>query len=185
MKNNILFVIPDKTELAVLTAQLQAAYTIHVADSTNGLAQVIAEKNVQLVVYSAAIFEQLACAPKGVTACEKKDDFVKSLNECISENIHSKGLSVDWLAGVMNMSRPTLYRKIKSFTSQTPNELICSARLQQAAHLLASANYKVFEVAEMVGFSSSSSFCKAFLKKYKVTPVVYQRKYEVRSRTGL
>jgi AraC-like DNA-binding protein len=40
---------------------------------------------------------------------------------------------------------------------------------------MASANYKVFEVAEMVGFYSSSSFCKAFLKKYKVTPIAYQR----------
>lgn len=172
--------MPNKTELAVLTAQLQSAYDIHVADSTKGLSQVIEEKNIQLIVCTAAIVEQLAGVSNEVTASEKKDDFVKRLNDCISENLHNKVLSVDWLAGVMNMSRPTLYRKIKSLTNQTPNELIGSARLQQAASLLASANYKVFEVAELVGFSSSSSFCKAFLKKFKETPTTYQRKSTIR-----
>jgi AraC-like DNA-binding protein len=183
MKSNILFVLPNKMELAVLTAQLQAEYIIHVTDSTNGIAQVIEEKNIQLVICSAASFEQVACVAKGETAAAMKDDFLKRLYECISENIHNKVLSVDWLANIMNMSRPTLYRKIKSLTSQTPNELIGAARLQQAANLMASANYKVFEVAEMVGFYSSSSFCKAFLKKYKVTPIAYQRKCAIRQLT--
>lgn len=183
MKSNILFVLPDKKELAVLTAQLQTEYTIHVTDSTKGIAQLIEEKKIQLVICSAASFEQLASIAKGETTTEKKDDFLKRLYECISANIHNKILSVDWLANVMNMSRPTLYRKIKSLTNQTPNELICSARLQQAANLMASANYKVFEVAEMVGFYSSSSFCKAFLKKFKVTPGAYQRKCAIHQLT--
>lgn len=184
MKSNILFIIPNKKELAVLTAQLQAEYTIHVTESTKGIAQVIEEKNIQLVICSAAGFEQFISVAKGGSVAEKKDDFLKRLYECISENIHNKVLSVDWLANVLNMSRPTLYRKIKSLTNQTPNELICSARLQQAADLIASANYKVFEVAEMVGFYSSSSFCKAFLKKYKVTPVSFQKRCATLSKCG-
>jgi hypothetical protein len=44
MKSNILFAMPNKTELAVLTVKLQGAYDIHVADGTKGLTQVIAEK---------------------------------------------------------------------------------------------------------------------------------------------
>lgn len=102
-------------------------------------------------------------------------DFIKRLHECIAENIHNKVLSVDLLASNMNMSRPTLYRKIKHITNFTPNELIGLTRLKQAALLLASSSHKVFEVAELVGFNSSSGFCKAFLKQYKVTPVEYQR----------
>jgi two-component system, cell cycle response regulator len=75
----------------------------------------------------------------------------------------------------MNMSRPTLYRKIKHITDRTPNELIGLARLNQAATLLLSADYRVFEVAKMVGFNSQSTFGKAFLKLFKVTPTEYQR----------
>jgi len=103
------------------------------------------------------------------------DDFAKRLQTCIFENIHDKQLSVDVLARLMNMSRPTLYRKIKQVIDRTPNELIAQARLQKAAMLLQLADYKVFEVAHMVGFHSSSSFGKAFLKQYKVTPAAYQR----------
>ena len=104
-----------------------------------------------------------------------EDDFIKRLNECIHENIHDKKFSVDQLARCMNMSRPTLYRKIKQATVHTPNALIALARLQQAAMLLLAADYKVFEVAQKVGFHSSSSFGKAFLKQFKVTPATYQR----------
>jgi AraC-like DNA-binding protein len=115
-------------------------------------------------------------------APEADNDFIKRLHGCITENIQNKVLSVDWLASTMNMSRPTLYRKIKNSTNQTPNELIGLTRLKQAALLLASANYKVFEVAEMVGFNSPSSFGKAFLKQFKVTPVAYQRRYATLSK---
>ena len=110
-----------------------------------------------------------------IVALQTEDDFIKRLNECIYENIHNKKFSVDMLARCMNMSRPTLYRKIKQATVHTPNELIAQARLQQAAMLLLLADHKVFEVAQMVGFHSSSSFGKAFLKQFKVTPATYQR----------
>jgi two-component system, cell cycle response regulator len=106
---------------------------------------------------------------------QEEHDFVKKLNDCIVDNMHKKGLSVDFLARSMNMSRPTLYRKIKNITDRTPNELIGLARLKQAAALLVSADYKVFEVAKMVGFNSQSTFGKSFLKHFKVTPTEYQR----------
>ncbi|MCS3799555.1 helix-turn-helix domain-containing protein [Niastella sp. OAS944] len=173
MKSNILFIIPDKQELAVLTAQLQTAYTIHVTDSITGVEKIIGEENIQLVVCSREVFDH--SVPRRITAPQTDDEFIKTLQECISANIHNRSLNVDWLARVMNMSRPTLFRKIKNLTRQTPNELIGSARLQQAAILIASANYKVFEVAEMVGFGSSSSFSKAFMKRFKETPIAYQR----------
>jgi len=108
-------------------------------------------------------------------ALQDENDFVKKLNDCIVENIHKKVLSVDFMARSMNMSRPTLYRKIKHITDRTPNELIGLARLNQAATLLLSADYRVFEVAKMVGFNSQSTFGKAFLKLFKVTPTEYQR----------
>lgn len=110
-----------------------------------------------------------------IVALPEGDDFIKRLQACIFENLHDKQLNVDVLARLMNMSRPTLYRKIKQVIDHTPNELIALARLQQAATLLLLADYKVFEVAQMVGFHSPSSFGKAFLKQYKVTPATFQR----------
>jgi two-component system cell cycle response regulator len=103
-----------------------------------------------------------------------EEDFIKRLNDYLFNNVQNSSLNVSLLAKSMYMSRPTLYRKIKAVTDQTPNELINLARLKEAARLLESADYKVFEIAQMVGFNSQSSFGKVFIKHFKVTPTEYQ-----------
>jgi AraC-like DNA-binding protein len=102
------------------------------------------------------------------------NQFIKTLHDFLFENMQNSSLNVGHLAKALYMSRPTLYRKIKAITDLTPNELINRARLKQAADLLESADYKVFEIAQMVGFNSQSSFGKAFIKHFKVTPTEYQ-----------
>lgn len=52
----------------------------------------------------------------------------------------------------MNMSRSTLYRKIKDISNLSPNELINIVRLKKAAELLLNEDYKMYEIAEMVGY---------------------------------
>lgn len=102
------------------------------------------------------------------------EDFLGKLNDFIFNNIENPKLDVDLLAKIMNMSRPTLYRKIKEISDLTPTELVGVARLKKAAELLVSGNYKIFEVAIMAGFNSQSSFGKAFLKQFKVNPTEFQ-----------
>lgn len=104
-----------------------------------------------------------------------EENFIKKLNDFLYNNVQNSSLSVGLLATSMFMSRATLYRKIKSLTDLTPNELINGVRLKQAAELLKSADYKVFEIAKMVGFNSQSSFGKVFAKHFKMTPTEYQR----------
>lgn len=172
MQHNILLILPIKKEQAALLNKLQPAFTIYASDTPEEIEQLIKEKNIELVVCTA---EHYVNNRQTIQLPETENDFITRLHSCITANIQNKVLSVDLLASTMNMSRPTLYRKIKTLTNQTPNELIALARLKQAAALLASAKYKVFEVAEMTGFNSPSSFGKAFLKQFKVTPVAYQQ----------
>lgn len=105
----------------------------------------------------------------------RKEYIVKMINECLLADERSHHLCVDWLARFLHMSRPTLYRKVKSITGLTPNELISEARLNRAAALLAGGIHRSCEVAKMVGYTSQSSFGKSFLKQFKVTPAQYQR----------
>ena len=107
--------------------------------------------------------------------CSKeKEKFLDRLNEFISENITKKDLNATFLARLMNMSRPTLYRKVKSISDLTPNELINVTRLNKAAALISSADHKIAEIAKMAGFHSRRNFGKAFLKHFNVTPTAYQ-----------
>jgi len=75
----------------------------------------------------------------------------------------------------MNMSRPTLYRKIKAISDLTPNELIHISRLKKAAELLATTDFKVYEVADMVGYASQNNFGRSFLKQFGMPPTEYQK----------
>jgi DNA-binding response OmpR family regulator len=108
-------------------------------------------------------------------AYSKADEiFLEHLNEAIQKNLENTDLDVDHLARIMNMSRPTLYRKIKSISDLTPNELINITRLKKAAELLAENDYKIYEVSDMVGYNSQNNFGRNFLKQFGMTPTEYQ-----------
>ena len=107
-------------------------------------------------------------------AYSKADEqFLEKLNELIYANLEDVNLDVDKLAKIMNMSRPTLYRKIKSISDLTPNELINITRLKKAAELLSEGQYKIYEVSDMVGYSSQTNFGRNFLKQFGMTPSDY------------
>ena len=68
----------------------------------------------------------------------------------------------------MGMSRMNLYRKLQAITGQTPTEFIRTIRLKRAAQLLQDGKLNVSEVADRVGFSSSSYFTKCFKEQFGV-----------------
>ncbi|TDS10248.1 response regulator transcription factor [Sphingobacterium paludis] len=110
-------------------------------------------------------------SPMQSTALNKSDRiFLEKLNVLIVDNMAEQTLCVDLLADQMNMSRPTLYRKIKALSDLSPNELINMTRLRKAAEFLNDGNYKVYEISSMVGFSSSSHFIRNFQKQFGISP---------------
>lgn len=77
------------------------------------------------------------------------------------------------LADSLNMSLPTLYRKIKQFSDCSILELTRTIRLKKAAELIRTQQYSVQEVAEMVGFNDTATFRKRFTEQYGTTPSQY------------
>jgi len=109
-------------------------------------------------------------------AYSKPDEsFLDKLNAVINHNIQNPDLDVEHIASLMNMSKPTLYRKIKAISNLTINELINITRLKAAAQLLENGDYKVYEVANMVGYGSQSHLGRNFLKQFGTTPTEYQQ----------
>ena len=98
------------------------------------------------------------------------EEFIKKLDDIIDQNIADTNLSVESLANILHMSRSTLYRKIKDISNLSPNELINNARLKKAAELLLSGKYKVYEISEIVGYNSQSSFSRNFQKSFAMSP---------------
>ena len=130
-----------------------------------------------LLINRDKIKEHFANSPlahiKSMAYSKADEEFLEELNNMIYANIENADLDVEQLAKKMNMSRPTFYRKIKVVSDLTPNELINLARLKKAAELLAEGNYKIYEVANMVGYNSQTNFGRSFLKQFGITPRDY------------
>lgn len=99
-------------------------------------------------------------------------DFLAVLNKHILDNILDEDISIDAIAGKMDMSRSTFYRRIKAVTGMSPVDYLKNYRLEHAARLLKDG-MRVSEVALMVGFTSSSYFAKCFRAKFGMIPKEY------------
>lgn len=132
-----------------------------------------------LLANRAKIKEYFASSPlvhiKSMAYSKADELFLEEINEAINNNLEDTGLDVEKLAKLVNMSRPTLYRKIKLISDLTPNELINITRLKKAAELLAAGDYKMYEIADMVGYGSQTNFGRNFLKQFGMTPSEYQQ----------
>lgn len=110
---------------------------------------------------------------RGMANTKADTEFLDRLNAAIEDKIEDHSIDVDQLCRMMNMSRTSLYRKIKAISDLTPNELINITRLKKAAELLSTGNYKVNEVSSMVGYSLTSNFSRDFNKQFGMTPSAY------------
>ena len=105
-----------------------------------------------------------------------EDPFITQILNIVNENLQNPEFNVKKLAEMLNMSQPTLYRKVKQLTNFTIIELVRGVRLKRSAELLRSRKYNVQEVAEMVGYNDIPTFRKHFVDFYGTTPSTFKSK---------
>lgn len=128
------------------------------------------------------IKDYFACSPlvhiRSMAYSKADETFLELLNEVIEKHMFNTDLDSEMIARLMTMSRATLYRKIKAISNLTPNELIHITRLKKAAELLASGSHKIYQIIEIVGYHSQSSFTRGFIKQFALTPTEYVNQKE-------
>jgi len=116
-------------------------------------------------------FQHSAVLSFKTIAYSKADEkFLEGFNSIINARMEEPDLDLDAMASEMNMSRATFFRKVKSVAEMTPNDYIRLCRLKKAAELIKAKEYRINEIAIIVGFSSSSYFTKCFYKQFGVLP---------------
>lgn len=106
---------------------------------------------------------------------EEKDPFIQKILDIVGNNLQNPDFSVKKLADMLNLSQPTLYRKVKQLTGYTIIELIRGVRIKRAAELLKTKKYSIQEVSEIVGYNDISTFRKHFIDLYGTTPSTYNK----------
>ena len=108
--------------------------------------------------------------PMEAVAQSAESQFVEKFRTIIQGNLGNSDLNVETISHEMGISRAQLYRKIKSITGISPNDIIREARMKRADRLLETTDKSVSEIAYEVGFSSPSYFTKCYREFFGRTP---------------
>ncbi len=74
----------------------------------------------------------------------------------------------------LHMSERTLIRKLKSHNTSY-QAILEKERAEVSVRLLQNARYRVYDIAELLGYRESANFCRAFKNWYGVSPSDYRR----------
>ena len=108
--------------------------------------------------------------PTVPVAQSAENQFVEKFRTIIQANLGNSELNVETISHEMGISRAQLYRKIKSITGISPNDIVREARMRRADRLLETTDKSVSEIAYEVGFSSPSYFTKCYREFFGRTP---------------
>jgi AraC-like DNA-binding protein len=112
-------------------------------------------------------------SPKESNLSCRDKEFLMELDKTILKNLSDPDFFNEQLANHLNISKPTLNRKIKGLLNTTPNEYIQTKRLIMAAKLLAEGSLRINETCYSVGFNTPSYFIKCFKNYFGKTPSEY------------
>lgn len=85
-------------------------------------------------------------------------------------------ISLEQVASAISISPGYLSTVFRQSTGMCFTDYVTSVKIGQAKRLLKETNYKVYEVAEMLGYQSSYYFSKVFKKVVGMTPTEYSGK---------
>ena len=103
------------------------------------------------------------------------EEFLTKFTTIVEENIDMEKMDMSFMMEKMNMSHSTLYRKIKSLTGMSGNELIRKIRLKNSLRLLMEEGHNISEAAYASGFNDLGYFRSCFREEYGMAPSEYIR----------
>ena len=102
------------------------------------------------------------------------EQFLERLYRELTERIPDQGFDVEQLARALNLSRASLYRRVKELLDTTPLDLLLHMRLEQAALLLRTEEETIARIAHRCGFKWAPTFTVRFTAHFGVTPSAYR-----------
>ena len=100
--------------------------------------------------------------------------FMDKVMETIEKHLDNGDLTVEDIAGEVNMSRSVFFKKLKTLTGLSPVEFLREIRMKRAAQLIETEEYNMAQIAYMVGLNDSHYFSKCFKQQYGMTPTEYK-----------
>lgn len=101
------------------------------------------------------------------------DTLIMKLGDYLEENMH-RNSSIEEIAEALGMNKDYLGKQIKSKTGLSFRTLYNNIKIEYAKPLIKSGQYKIYEISELLGYSSPDYFTQLFKNVVKVTPAEYK-----------
>ncbi|HOJ98426.1 MAG TPA: response regulator [Termitinemataceae bacterium] len=92
-------------------------------------------------------------------------------------NNYNKDLKLETLGQIFNCNSAYLGKRFKEQTGESFNSYLDRLRIEAAKKLLKTTDLKIYQISEMVGYSSVDYFFTKFRKYEHMTPRMYRAKY--------
>ena len=94
----------------------------------------------------------------------------------MKKNYGDSGLTIEQIAECAGLSASRFSVLFRQEMGQTVNDYLTEIRVSQAIFLLENSNYKIYEIAELVGYKSSQYFGQVFCQKTGYKPLHFRKK---------
>jgi len=104
------------------------------------------------------------------------DAAIKKAQEYIEQHTQEK-ISIDELAGIVNVGRRNFERRFKQATNNSVSEYIHRVKIEAAKRQFENSRKNINEVMYDVGYTDTKAFREMFKKLTGLTPIEYRNKY--------
>jgi len=113
---------------------------------------------------------------EGHLLSKEDKDLLQRIDVYLDAHLKDGDVSVDSLAGAVQLSTRALYRRFSVMSLPPPNEFIKERKIQYAAKILLTSNLTVQEVVYECGFGNRAHFYKEFGRRFGMTPKEFRMK---------
>jgi AraC-like DNA-binding protein len=99
---------------------------------------------------------------------------IRKVIRWMSEHLHDQ-LSIEHLLSLSGMVRTVFFSRFKQVTGETPMQYFLKMKLTSAAYLLEHTDKRVYEIADLFGFSDAFHFSKLFKREFGIPPKQYSQ----------
>jgi len=169
-KKNVILVskIDDMLEWITLGNQLEVEISKYlkcnvIIEQANVSSGILKIKDVYLTIRN-NVNEKKKCTPMALSTIKY-----------IEENYYSNDLNINDVSDKLEVTSSYLSKLLKKETGLSFIEYLTNIRIKKAMYIMEDPTIKIYDVAELVGYSNQHYFCRAFKKLVGFSPTEYKR----------
>lgn len=121
--------------------------------------------------------EKYICSLLQMETAENDHFYIaQKVADYIRDHYDEKDLSIKTLADIVYLTPTYLSNLYKKQTGVTIGQYLVDVRIEHAVRLLQDPQWKLYQIAPMVGYEDANYFAKIFKKKKGITPSEYREK---------